>query len=462
MGAAEQNDRAWVGSLDTLVGTHDDEESVAIGGPVMAKYSEVLRELADHRQILSAEVGSHMVARLEVFSQSTLGEVKEMRRRFDKMSEQYDKQRSRYLDMKKGAKAESLASAEMELRNARASCESARFALALHLTRIEHLKKVELLEAVTTSMDAHMRFYRQGYELLQGLEPYLQEVLAVTAAQKAAVAREHAELEERVAEFKLQQAEVPEGPGDAPPPAMTELMPRSGVLSLSFKAIEGAMKVDAGMEAADGSPASTPIKQGYLLKRSSNMLGDWKRRFFVLDTRGKLCYHRGPGEKAKEGKTEGAQHTVDLLTSTIKMGGEDDKKLFTFQIVSPAKVYNLQAESEQDRAEWMDAITGVIASLLNAQVPGRDAGEGGSGEAAANERDFTLLPKLQACLRDFTLLPKLQACLRDFTLLPVARLVTGRGGCACLLVALAIVGFCERAYARVVVRGGTKKCWSDD
>jgi hypothetical protein len=34
------------------------------------------------------------------------------------------------------------------------------------------------------------------------------------------------------------------------------------------------------------------IKQGYLLKRSSNLRGDWKRRFFVLDSRGMLYYYR--------------------------------------------------------------------------------------------------------------------------------------------------------------------------
>ena len=34
------------------------------------------------------------------------------------------------------------------------------------------------------------------------------------------------------------------------------------------------------------------IRQGYLSKRSSNLRGDWKRRFFVLDSRGMLYYYR--------------------------------------------------------------------------------------------------------------------------------------------------------------------------
>ena len=35
----------------------------------------------------------------------------------------------------------------------------------------------------------------------------------------------------------------------------------------------------------------TVLKQGYLLKRSSGMRREWKRRFFVLDSLGCLYYY---------------------------------------------------------------------------------------------------------------------------------------------------------------------------
>ncbi|KAL6969081.1 ADP-ribosylation factor GTPase-activating protein agd4, partial [Sarracenia purpurea var. burkii] len=67
--------------------------------------------------------------------------------------------------------------------------------------------------------------------------------------------------------------------------------------------------------------------------------------------------------------------TVDLRTSTIKIDAEDTDLRLCFRIISPSKAYTLQAENEADRVDWMNKITGVIASLLNSHLrqlhPGR-------------------------------------------------------------------------------------------
>lgn len=47
------------------------------------------------------------------------------------------------------------------------------------------------------------------------------------------------------------------------------------------------------------------IRQGYLSKRSSNLRGDWKRRFFVLDSRGMLYYYRKESSKPSVSKLDG-------------------------------------------------------------------------------------------------------------------------------------------------------------
>ena len=58
-------------------------------------------------------------------------------------------------------------------------------------------------------------------------------------------------------------------------------------MSASIASIEGYIKQS---EDTHGGVV-TVLKQGYLLKRSSNIRKEWKRRFFVLDSLGMLYYY---------------------------------------------------------------------------------------------------------------------------------------------------------------------------
>ncbi|MBA0648613.1 hypothetical protein Goklo_016308, partial [Gossypium klotzschianum] len=60
--------------------------------------------------------------------------------------------------------------------------------------------------------------------------------------------------------------------------------------------------------------------------------------------------------------------TVDLCTSTIKMGAEDTDLRLCFRIISPLKTYTLQAENAGDRTDWVNKITAVITSLLSSHI----------------------------------------------------------------------------------------------
>ena len=130
---------------------------------------------------------------------------------------------------------------------------------------------------------------------------------------------------------------------------------------------------------ADGAHvAPTVLKQGYLLKLSSNLMGDWKRRFFVLDSRGVLSYFTD-AESARQklnrlrlsgpASTPAQQPkaTVPLLTATVKRDAcEGAPQLrFCFRLVSPLRTLTLQAESGSEQAEWVEAVSGAIAELLN-------------------------------------------------------------------------------------------------
>ncbi|CAK9143911.1 unnamed protein product [Ilex paraguariensis] len=82
--------------------------------------------------------------------------------------------------------------------------------------------------------------------------------------------------------------------------------------------------------------------------------------------------------------------TVDLHTSTIKLDAEDTDLRLCFRLISPLKTYTLQAENEADRIDWMNKITGVIASLLNSQLQQLHPGKHNLVENSTPSSDISL------------------------------------------------------------------------
>lgn len=74
----------------------------------------------------------------------------------------------------------------------------------------------------------------------------------------------------------------------------------------------------------------------------------------------RLITNTGMGHGPRQTPT----NTVQLLTSTVKMDEDEASSSvkeggglrFVFRLVSPAAIYTLQAESEGDRGEWVEAV----------------------------------------------------------------------------------------------------------
>ncbi|XP_060213541.1 ADP-ribosylation factor GTPase-activating protein AGD3 isoform X2 [Lycium barbarum] len=395
LGEGYDGDIAFASALETFGGGHNDPISVAFGGPVMTKFTIALREIGTYKEVLRSQVEHMLNDRLLQFVNIDLQDVKEARKRFDKASLVYDQAREKFLSLRKGTKSDIASGLEEDLHNARSTFEQARFSLVTALSNVEAKKRFEFLEAVSGTMDAHLRYFKQGYELLHQMEPYINQVLTYAQQSRERSNYEKAALNEKMQEYKRQVDResrwFSNGSNGSPNGDGIQAIGRS-----SHKQIEAVMQ-----SAARGKVQT--IRQGYLSKRSSNLRGDWKRRFFVLDSRGMLYYYRKQNTKpsGSGGQHSGqrnsselgsgllsrwlsshyhggvhdeksvAHHTVNLLTSTIKVDADQSDLRFCFRIISPTKSYTLQAESALDQMDWIEKITGVIASLLSSQAPDR-------------------------------------------------------------------------------------------
>ncbi|KAL5721541.1 ADP-ribosylation factor GTPase-activating protein agd4 [Ranunculus cassubicifolius] len=387
LGEACDADIAFADSLEEFGGGRDDPVSVAIGGPVLSKFITTFRELGTYKELLRSQVEHMLTERLTQFMSDDLNGVKDSRRRFDKATHVYDQAREKFMSLKKGAREDVVAELEEDLQNSKSSFERSRFNLVNALTNIESKKKYEFLESFSAIMDAHMRYYKQGYELLSQIEPFVHQLLTYAQQSKEVANVEQDKLAKRIQEYRTQVE-------------LESLRASSCVVTstrdhgLNMSRTNSYKNIEALMVSASKGEVQT-IKQGYLLKRSSSLRGDWKRRFFVLDSQGTLFYYRNKATKpaglhshhatgtsehvsgvlsrfrgrhrraSSLGEENLGCHTVNLRMSTIKIDAEHTDLRLCFRIISPIKTYTLQAENEADRLDWVDKIRGVIASLLN-------------------------------------------------------------------------------------------------
>lgn len=474
LGEGYDGDIAFASALESFGGGHNDPISVAFGGPVMTKFTIALREIGTYKEVLRSQVEHMLNDRLLHFVNIDLHDVKEARKRFDKASLLYDQAREKFLSLRKGTKSDVATVLEEELHSARSTFEQARFNLVTTLSNVEAKKRFEFLEAVSGTMDAHLRYFKQGYELLHQMEPYINQVLTYAQQSRERSNYEQAALNERMQEYKRQiDREIrwsSNGSNGSPNGDGIQTIGRS-----SHKMIE------AVMQSASKGKVQT-IRQGYLSKRSSNLRGDWKRRFFVLDSRGMLYYYRKQSSSKPSGSSSQlsgqrnsselgsgllsrwlsshyhgggvhdeksvAHHTVNLLTSTIKVDADQSDLRFCFRIISPTKNYTLQAESALDQMDWIEKITGVIASLLSSQAPERclPASPMGSGHhrSASESSSFESADFDHAAAEDYTSerlasshlerptrnSQQLRSCVKSEKPIDVLRKVCGNDKCA--------------------------------
>uniref|UniRef100_A0A7N0V0Y2 Uncharacterized protein n=1 Tax=Kalanchoe fedtschenkoi TaxID=63787 RepID=A0A7N0V0Y2_KALFE len=355
-------DNQFANAIEAFGGSPIDNISAAFGGHIMTKFTGALREISVYKDGLQSQVEQVLNERLFNFVNNDINDVKEARKRFDKASSLYDQAREKFLSLRKSTRLDVAAGFEEELYRARSRFEQARFNLIGAIYNVETKKKYEFLDAVSGAVAAHLVYFKQGYELLLQMEPLIEQIAAYAKQSQENFTREKALLNERMQEYQRQvdQESIPSHEN------MVDSLRNGDCMQPSSRSSH--RLIQAVMQSSSIGKVQI-IRQGYLSKRSSNLRGDWKRRYFVLDSRGMLYYYRKQWTRSPVSISlvTVARHTVDLLTSTIKIDADQTDLRFCFRIISPSKIYTLQAESATDQIDWIEKITGVITSLLSSQ-----------------------------------------------------------------------------------------------
>lgn len=106
-------------------------------------------------------------------------------------------------------------------------------------------------------------------------------------------------------------------------------------------------------------------KEGWLMKTGPRSSDGYKKRWFTLDNR-KLMYHDDPLDAYPKGEIFLGHH---LEGYSIRVGAQHGAKDqgFSFTLFTPERTYNLSANTEQDRDEWIHLIQLVFEKPLTPQ-----------------------------------------------------------------------------------------------
>lgn len=129
LGEASKGESAFADCLEEFGAGHDDPISLSIGGPVISKFINTLRELASYKEFLCSQVEHVLLERLMNFINVDLQEAKESRHRFDKAAHSYDQSREKFVSLKKNTRGDIVAELEEDLENSKSTFEKSRFNL---------------------------------------------------------------------------------------------------------------------------------------------------------------------------------------------------------------------------------------------------------------------------------------------------------------------------------------------
>ncbi|KAI8976987.1 hypothetical protein BDB01DRAFT_802335 [Pilobolus umbonatus] len=305
--------------------SHQDDPIIS---QALEKFGRSFTEVEKNRNMFNSHVMDTFINPLESFLKNTIGPIKELRKKFEKSSDDVDSALSKY--MSKKPKDPTLAEVAKELADARKQFLSAYMEYISKLNDIQAKKKVDYMENVLALMYTKSAFHHQSYELLKDLEPYMRDLTGLLHDTRVRYDEEGEE------EQEYQQA--------------CEKMPAEHYNPLQMTPKSNGVAIDTH-------------KSGYLFERKNGRVYQtWTRKYFRIYNGELISTTRHP----KSSKDEDGTTTNNLRVCSVKLTDSYDRR-FCFELISPNRVLVLQAETEQDMNEWVQSLRTAAQLALNSE-----------------------------------------------------------------------------------------------
>ncbi|XP_036043840.1 rho GTPase-activating protein 10 isoform X1 [Onychomys torridus] len=331
----------FIGDAET-----DDERCIDAS---LREFSNFLKNLEEQREIMALSVTETLIKPLEKFRKEQLGAVKEEKKKFDKETEKNYSLIDKHLTLSAKKKDSHLQEADLQVEQTRQHFYELSLEYVCKLQEIQERKKFEFVEPMLSFFQGMFTFYHQGHELSKDFNHYKMEL--------------QINIQNTRNRFEGTRSEV------------EELMNK------------------IRQNPKDHKRASQFTAEGYLYvqeKRPAPFGSSWVKHYCMYRKTAKK-FNMIPFEHRSGGKLGDGE--VFFLKECTRRYTDSSDRRFCFDIEAadrPGVPLTVQAFSEEERKQWLEALGGTEALLhtLNRAVLPRP--EGG---AQLDTMGFTILRK---------------------------------------------------------------------
>ncbi|XP_062849543.1 arf-GAP with coiled-coil, ANK repeat and PH domain-containing protein 2 [Trichomycterus rosablanca] len=309
-------------------------------GSSLAAFAETLQEMNNYHTILFDQAQRSVKSQLQTFVKEDLRKFKEVKKQFDKASEEKEAALVKNAQVPR-TKQHEVDEATNILTTTRKCFRHVALDYVLQINVLQSKKRLEILKSMLSFMNSNLSFFQQGYTMFTDLQPLMKQLGGQLDQLVVDSAKEKRDMEQKHSAIQQQAA-------------LQDFSSEDCRLQVSVDCDDGVMM------------------EGYLFKRASNAFKTWNRRWFSIQNN-QLVYQK----KFRDHLTVVVE---DLRLCTVKQC-EDVERRFCFEVVSPNKSCMLQADSEKLRQFWTKAVQTSIATAFR---------ENGDEPVARLEREASL------------------------------------------------------------------------